>query len=75
MGAKQVESLTVRHGRLRLRTLAFAVPENQTPRSVQARLNAQPVDASLQVSGSRVLVTLSQETVVNREGILEVTLT
>jgi hypothetical protein len=75
VGAKQVGSVTLRHGRLRVRTLAFAVPENQTPQSVQARLNGQAVDASLQVSGSRVLVTLSPETVVSRDGILEVTLT
>lgn len=66
--------LFVRYGCLRIKTLAFAVPENQTPRIIQVRLNGQPVNASLESSGSRVLVTLSQEATINRGGKLEVTL-
>ena len=73
-GAKQVEKIILRYGRLRLKTLSFAVPENRPPRSVQVRLNGQTVKASLQVVGSRVVVTLSQETIVQRDGTLEVTL-
>jgi non-lysosomal glucosylceramidase len=74
-GAKQVENIAVHYGRLRVKTLAFAVPENQYPGSLQVRLNGQMVNSSLQVSGSRILVTLAQETTVNTGGALEVTLT
>ena len=59
-GAKQVDTIALRYGRLRLKTLAFAVPENQPPRSVQVRLNGRVVNASLQVSDARVVVTLAR---------------
>jgi hypothetical protein len=73
-GVKQVKNITIRYGRLRVKTLAFAAPEVQAPRSVQVRLNGQPVNASSQVSGLRAVVTLVQETIVNSGGTLEVTL-
>lgn len=74
-GTKQVENIAVRYGRLRVKTLAFAVPENQALRRVEVRLNGQAVNASLQGSGSRVVVTLAQEATANHGETLEVTLT
>ena len=72
---KQVANLTLHYGRLRLKTLSFAVSESQPPRSVQVRLNGQTVPASLQVAGARVVVTFTQETTIPSNGTLEVTLT
>ncbi len=72
--AKQVETIDLRYGRLRLKTLSFAVPENKSPRRVTVRLNGQTLNASLQVAGARVVVTLAQETTVPTNGTLEVTL-
>jgi non-lysosomal glucosylceramidase len=72
--ATQLETIVVRYGRLRLKTLAFTVPESQPPRSVQVRLDSRPVKASLQTSGSVVLVTFVQETIVKSGETLEVTL-
>jgi hypothetical protein len=74
-GSRQVDSITVRYGRVRVRTLAFAVPEDPAPRSVRARLNGQPVNATLQMLGSRALVSLPPDTIINPEETLEVTLT
>jgi len=74
-GSQQVNSITVRYGRVRTRTLAFAVPEDQAPHSVRARVNGQAVDATLQLLGSRALVSLPPDTVLNQEETLEVTLT
>jgi hypothetical protein len=74
-GAKQIETITVRYGRLSLKTLAFAGPENQPPRRVQVRLNDRDLEASLHVTGSRALVTLAQMTIVKTAETLEVTLT
>jgi len=73
-GAKQVENITLRYGRLRLKTLSFDTPENQPPRDVAVRLNGRTVPASLQVSGARAVVTFAQETTIQSGGALEVTL-
>lgn len=74
-GAKQVELIAVRYGRLRLKTLSFTVPENQPPRSVQVQLNGQPAKASLQATDARVVITLAQEMTIMSGETLEVTLT
>jgi uncharacterized protein (DUF608 family) len=73
-GAKQVEAITLHYGKLRVKTLAFAVDKTQTPRTVQVRLNGQTVPATLQISDDRALVFLAQETSVNKGSTLEVTL-
>lgn len=73
--ASQTASVTVRYGRLRLRTLALAVPENRSPRSVRARLRGQDLPATIEVAGARVLVRLQSETVIQPGETLEATLT
>jgi hypothetical protein len=59
---------------LRLKTLSFAIPEDRPARQVLVRLDGQPVAASLQVAGTRALVTLSRELTVGRDQVLEVEL-
>ena len=73
-GLKQVVNLTLRYGRLRLKTLALAVPENQSPSRVEVRLGGVAVNAALATAGSRVMITLSPEITIDRGGQLEVTL-
>ena len=72
---KQWETLRVHHGHVRLKSLSFAVPETQVPRSAQVRLNGADLAATLQITGPRVLVTLGQEQTVARGQVLEITLT
>jgi len=70
----QVETLRIRYGRLRLRTLAFAVAEGSEPREARVRLNGAPVAASMSATGSRVLVALGEMVTIPEGATLEVTL-
>lgn len=72
-GARQTEAIRVRYGRLRVRTLAFAPAGPGEPRSVQVRLNGADLPATMQSAGARILVSLSDDAVVNSGGVLEVT--
>ena len=58
-GSTQRETLKVVHGRLKLKTLAFAVPPGTTPRRVKVMKAGVPVKAKLSVARSRVTVTLA----------------
>jgi len=73
-GSKQIETIVVRYGRLRLKTLSFAVAKNWPPRSLKVLLSGQDLRASLQTEGSRVVVTLTEEAIVRSGQTLEVTL-
>ena len=71
---RQVETLTLHYGQLHLATLSFAVPENRPASKVQVSLNGAPLEASLSMSGTRALVTISQQTTIDTGGILEIVL-
>jgi len=73
-GATQTATIAIAYGQLRLKTLAFAAPENQAPRSVQVKLAGQAVNASMRVENTRVLVTLADEITIKRDQTLVVTL-
>ncbi len=73
-GAKQTERIAVRYGRLRVKTLTFAVAEGRTPLGATVRLGNQTMKASLQTTGARVLLTLAQEATIKSGETLEVTL-
>ena len=66
--------IAVKWGRLPLRTIALGLPEATVPAQVAAAVNGRPLAATLAVSGSRALVTLSQETVVQTGEALSLTL-
>jgi uncharacterized protein (DUF608 family) len=72
---EQTERIEVRHGRLRLRELVFALP---TPAAAAATaavtLAGRPVPASLRQAGSQVTLTLQAEAVVAEGSALEVVL-
>jgi hypothetical protein len=71
-GVRQTETIRVRYGRLRVRTLAFAAPDPGEPRSVQVRLNGAELPATLQAEGARIRVNLVDETVLQAGGMLEI---
>jgi uncharacterized protein (DUF608 family) len=73
-GKRQIETLTLRYGRLQTASLAFAVPDPSTGLTVQVLLNGKPVAASLQVTGARALVRLSSPVSVSAGEVLEVRL-
>jgi non-lysosomal glucosylceramidase len=73
-GTSRVEKITVHYGHLRLTTLSFVVPENRSASKVQVSLNGVALEASLSMSGSRALVTISRQTTIDTGGILEIVL-
>ena len=58
-GGTQTETLKVVHGKLRLKTLAFAVPHGTTLTRVKVLNAGAPVRARLNVAQSRVTITLA----------------
>ena len=74
---QQTERIEVRHGRLRLKELVFALPKDATaPATATATvtLARQPVAATLRQSGADVQLVLEQETVVAEGKAIEVVL-
>jgi non-lysosomal glucosylceramidase len=60
-GQVQRETIEVRRGRLRLRTLAFALAENAKPKKVDVLAGGKPVAVTHVLEGNRVLITLAAD--------------
>lgn len=73
-GGRQSERVEVRHGRLRLKTLAFELPQGQPLTAVRVTAAGGPVAAGHARDGRRVLVTLGRETVIGEGEALEIEL-
>jgi len=58
----QHSQIELRHGRLRLTTLALAAPNPQPPPQVKVTANRQPVPATVTVEGNRATIRLAAET-------------
>ncbi len=71
---KQRATIEVRYGRVRLRTLALAVPDGITVSSLEVRLNGAQPDATFEQSGPRVMIRLARELVIEQGARLEVRL-
>lgn len=71
-GTRQINTLTVRYGRLRLRTLSLLLPDGMAAPQAVVRLNGTPLAASAQISGSRAVVQFPEEIVVGAESRLEI---
>jgi non-lysosomal glucosylceramidase len=63
-GRSQQEAVDVRWGKLRLRTLAFTLPERAKPEKVKVALAGKVVPSTYAMEQQRVVVTLGQETIV-----------
>ena len=70
---QQTERIEVRHGRLRLKELVFALPRAVAAKAV-VLVAGQPVTAALQSAGTEVRLVLEQQVVVSEGAAVEVTL-
>lgn len=68
----QRDTLEVRWGKLRLRTLAFELPAGARPTRVNVRLGDTPLAATHRLDGRRCLVTLAKGAVIPEGQVLEV---
>ena len=72
-GELQAE-IVVRWGKLRLKTMSFAVAAGLSGSTVSVTLNKQPVQARLKVTDQRALVTFADEIQLTAENNLQITL-
>ncbi|MFO0888801.1 MAG: GH116 family glycosyl hydrolase [Isosphaeraceae bacterium] len=73
-GNKQVQGVEVKHGKLRLKTLAFEVPEGTAPKEARVLAAGQAVNAAMNRDGRRVMLTLAREVAIGEGETLEVEL-
>ena len=66
--------VAVKWGRVRVRTLALAVPSGKSASTAKVSLAGQTLPATLKVEGQRALLTLAESATVNTGQTLEVTL-
>jgi hypothetical protein len=71
-GRAQRETIEVRRGQLRLRSLAFELPAGARPATVIVRLGEKNVAASHHFDGNRCTVALGSEITVPEGGLLHV---
>ena len=72
-GATQKENILVKWGRLRVKTMAFALPPNTTPSTVAITVGPNAVNSTHKVENGRIMITLANEAVVNAGQSIEVT--
>ncbi len=60
----QKETIAVKYGKLRLRTLAFEIAEGFSPSGATFAIKGKKLEAPIKVEGRRVMVTLPEETVI-----------
>ena len=71
-GRKQRATVDIKHGRLHLRTLKVALPENSHPKNVTVRLGDHPAAAGHSLDGHHLTITLGAETIIQPGKALEV---
>jgi hypothetical protein len=71
-GATQHETIAVKFGKLRVKTLAFELAEPSPATSAKVLVRGQPVPATVAQEGRRLVVTLQQAAVVQEQESLEV---
>ena len=72
-GKEQTERIEVRHGRLRVKELLFALPKDAAA-TATVKISGQPVAATLEQAGAEVRLALAQESVVAEGSAVEVVL-
>ena len=70
----QSETLELKWGKLRLRSLAFELPQNVRPKDVNVLLNGVAVQAKQRMEGNRAIVQFSSETMLQAGGKLSIVL-
>jgi hypothetical protein len=74
-GKRLDAEITVRSGKLRLRTVALALPDGASAATVLARLGRTEISAALSASGGRALITVAKEIELSPQQHLQLTLT
>jgi uncharacterized protein (DUF608 family) len=73
-GATQHQTIDTHWGKLRLKTLDFALADGKTARTVQATVDGKPTEAKFSQTGSRLLLTLPADLQMEAGQRLEVTI-
>ena len=68
----QRETLELKWGKLRLRSLAFELPGNAPPKSVRVTLNDVEVQSKHHMEGNRAIIELTSETILQAGGQLKI---
>ncbi|MCY3024282.1 MAG: GH116 family glycosyl hydrolase, partial [Planctomycetota bacterium] len=71
-GQAQRETIELKSGKLRVKTLAFALPEKAQPKAVSVTLNGQAVQAAHAVEGNRITITLAADATIQAGQKLEI---
>jgi non-lysosomal glucosylceramidase len=74
-GRTQRETIAIRWGQLRLKTLAFALPENIKPKNATVTVKDQPVASSFVVDDGRITISLAANVVVKAGRQVEIVIT
>jgi len=72
--ATQHETIEVKWGRLRLRSLAFTLGTGKTLQSVKVTVNGQPVQAAHTIENNKVLVSLAGDAILKVQDRIQVTM-
>jgi hypothetical protein len=72
--ASQSESIELKWGRLRVRTLAFTTHPGTTATRLSVNAAGKPVEAALKTAGNRVVITLTADLIIGAGQSIEVTL-
>ena len=62
-GGTQRAEIVMKHGKLRLRTVALAAPNGKRPSSVKVSVNSKSLDASRAMTDDKILVTLDSDAI------------
>ena len=71
---KQIHTLTIKHGAMRVKTLAVEVAPGTNVRSIIARLGGKTVSATVTQTGERAEVAFAEKLALNSKAELEVTI-
>jgi hypothetical protein len=71
---EQTERIEVRHGRLRIKELVFALPKGAAAATATVKISGQPVAAALKQTGAEVRLALAQEAVAAEGSAVEIAL-
>jgi uncharacterized protein (DUF608 family) len=74
-GNAQHERIEVRWGKLRLKTLAFSLPANVPGATVSVTVGGNPVPATSAVTNGRLVITLTNEAMINVGEAVDVSIT
>lgn len=73
-GGRQQASLTVRYGRLRLRTIALGLAPGSRPQELRVTLDGKPLPATLRIEDATARIELQQDALIGAQSTLAIQL-